>query len=238
MSEWKAKRFWTEASVVPCEGGFTVELDGRPVKTPLKTLLVVPTRAMAEVIAAEWDAQEGEIKPATMPVTRAANAALDKVTHQHAEVVTLLAAYGDSDLLCYRADSPQELVQRQAEAWDPLLDWAEAALGARLEPRTGVMHASQDPRALNHLSKQVHAMDPFCLTAFHDLVALTGSLVLAFAAIHERSDMATLWALSRLDEIYQQEQWGVDEEAAELSAWKESEFVAAKRFYDLSLPKK
>jgi chaperone required for assembly of F1-ATPase len=237
MSEWKAKRFWKAASVVGLDLGFTVELDGRPVKTPLKTLLKVPTREMAEDIAAEWDAQEGEIKPATMPVTRAANAALDKVTHQHAEVADMLAAYGDSDLLCYRADSPQELVARQAEAWDPLLDWAEETLGARLESRTGVIHSGQDSEALKRLAAQVHAMDAFRLTAFHDLVGLSGSLILGFAAIHERCDMATLWALSRVDETYQQELWGVDEEAEELASLKKSEFFAAKRFYDLSLLK-
>lgn len=234
MSEWKAKRFWKEAQVVEAEGGFAVELDGRPVRTPLKSAMTLPSRAMAEAVAAEWDAQEGEIRPVSMPVTRAANAAIDKVTRQHREVAEMLAAYGDSDLLCYRADSPQELVERQAEAWDPLLDWADATFGARLIPVEGVMHAPQNPRALERLAAPVHAMDAFRLTAFHDLVGISGSLVIGLAAIHEVKDIGTLWRLSRIDETWQEEQWGIDEDARAQAAMKESDFYAAKRFHDLA----
>lgn len=234
MSEWKAKRFWKEAQVVEAEGGFAVELDGRPVRTPLKSAMTLPSRAMAEAVAAEWDAQEGEIKPVSMPVTRAANAAIDKVTRQHGEVAEMLAAYGDSDLLCYRADSPQELVERQAEAWDPLLDWADATFGARLIPVEGVIHAPQNPRALERLAAPVHAMDAFRLTAFHDLVGISGSLVIGLAAIHEVKDIGTLWRLSRIDETWQEEQWGIDEDARAQAAMKESDFYAAKRFHDLA----
>lgn len=234
MSEWKAKRFWKEAQVVEAEGGFAVELDGRPVRTPLKSAMTLPSRAMAEAVAAEWDAQEGEIKPVSMPVTRAANAAIDKVTRQHGEVAEMLAAYGDSDLLCYRADSPQELVERQAEAWDPLLDWADATFGARLIPVEGVMHAPQNLRALERLAAPVHAMDAFRLTAFHDLVGISGSLVIGLAAIHEVKDIGTLWRLSRIDETWQEEQWGIDEDARAQAAMKESDFYAAKRFHDLA----
>ncbi|MEQ9675661.1 MAG: ATP12 family protein [Roseovarius indicus] len=234
MSEWKAKRFWKEAQVVEAEGGYAVELDGRPVRTPLKSAMTLPSRAMAEAVAAEWDAQEGEIRPVSMPVTRAANAAIDKVTRQHGEVAEMLAAYGDSDLLCYRADSPQELVERQAEAWDPLLDWADATFGARLIPVEGVMHAPQNPRALERLAAPVHAMDAFRLTAFHDLVGISGSLVIGLAAIHEVKDIGTLWRLSRIDETWQEEQWGIDEDARAQAAMKESDFYAAKRFHDLA----
>ena len=131
MTGWKRKRFWKQARVVADGDGFAVELDGRPVRTPAKAALRLPGRAMAQAIAAEWDAQEDEIAPATMPFTRTANAAIDKVTPQRAEVAAMLAAYGDSDLLCYRADRPAELVRRQAESWDPALDWAATALGAR-----------------------------------------------------------------------------------------------------------
>ncbi|MCE8472266.1 ATP12 family chaperone protein, partial [Rhodovulum sulfidophilum] len=118
MSEWALKRFWTEAGVAPAEVGFAVLLDGRPVKTPAKRPLAVPTRAMAEAVAAEWDAQEDQVAPLSMPVTRAANAAIDKVMEQRVEVAELIAAYGESDLLCHRAESPAELVRRQAESWD------------------------------------------------------------------------------------------------------------------------
>ncbi|MEQ8294467.1 MAG: ATP12 family protein [Roseovarius sp.] len=234
MSEWKAKRFWKEAQVVEADGGFAVELDGRPVRTPLKSAMTLPSRAMAEAVAAEWDAQEGEIRPLSMPVTRAANAAIDKVTAQREEVAEMLAGYGDSDLLCYRADSPQELVARQAEAWDPLLDWAGETFGARLIPVQGVMHAPQNPKALARLAGPVHAMEPFRLTAFHDLVGISGSLVLGLAAIHEARDIGELWRLSRIDETWQEEQWGIDDEARAQAAVKESDFFAAKRFHDLA----
>lgn len=234
MSEWKAKRFWKEARVTEQNGGYTVLLDTRPVRTPAKAELRVPSRALAEAIAREWDAQEGEIQPQAMPVTRAANAAIDKVSIQHAEVADLLADYGDSDLLCYRAESPQGLVARQAEAWDPMLDWAERELGARLKPVQGVIHAPQDAAALSTLRRQVHAMDPFALTAFHDLVGLSGSLVIGFAALTDEHDIKALWEMSRIDETWQEEQWGKDDEASATAAAKESAFIAAKRFHDLA----
>jgi len=200
VSDWKAKRFWKEAEVVAAEGGFTVELDGRKVKTPAKRTLVLPTQAMAHAVAKEWQAQEGEIDPTTLPVTKTANAALDKVAIQKTEVADLLAAYGDSDLLCYRAEAPDELVARQAAEWDPLLAWAQDTLGVRLVARAGVMHVPQDPDALAILSRMTHAFDPFRLAAFHDLVSLSGSLVIGFAAVHRVTEIATLWDISRLDE--------------------------------------
>lgn len=234
MSVWKAKRFWTDASVEEVEGGFTVQLDGRPVKTPAKALLVVPTRALAGRIAAEWDAQDGEIDPFTMPFTRSANAALDKVAHQHSEVAELIAAYGDADLTCYRAESPVELVARQAEAWDPLLEWMAQRHAVRLNPVSGVMHKPQDTSMLQLLSGKTHALDAFALTAFHDLVSLSGSLVIGLAALENLHPAKQLWALSRIDETYQEELWGKDEEADQLAARKESEFLHAKAFYDVS----
>jgi len=234
MSEWKARRFWKTASLTETGAGFGVALDARPLRTPAGARLIVPTRAMAAAIAAEWQAQDSEVKPASMPVTRAANAAIDKVSAQFDEVAGMIAAYADSDLLCYRAGSPQELVARQAAAWDPLLDWAAQRFGARLMTVSGVMHRPQDARALGRLADQVHAMGPFELTAFHDLVGLSGSLVLGLAAIHEVAPIGEIWRLSRIDETWQEEQWGIDEEARTLAGRKESEFRAAKRFHDLA----
>jgi chaperone required for assembly of F1-ATPase len=233
MSDWKAKRFWKEASVVEAETGYAVTLDGRAVKTPAKQALHVPTRAMALAIAQEWDAQKDIINPNTMPATKTANAAIDKVTIQHAEVADMLAAYGDSDLLCYRADSPVELVERQAEQWDPMLDWAAEALSAKLEARVGVMHIPQDPDAIKILRQRTHALDAFELAAFHDLVSLSGSLVLAFAATLDARPAETLWNLSRLDELWQEEKWGEDEDATALAEVKREAFLHAKRMYDL-----
>jgi len=233
MSEWAMKRFWKEASVAENDGRFAVVLDGRPVKTPAKAPLAAPARRMAQAISAEWDAQEKTVDPVSMPFTRMANAALDKVSIQHGEVAQMLADYGDSDLLCYRADRPESLVSRQNAEWDPALDWAKTALGAHLKPRSGVMHAPQDAKALETLSARVHALDNFQLAAFHDLVTLTGSLVLGFAAAEGWRDMDTLWNMSMLDTLWQEEQWGRDEEAFEAAEVKRAAFAHAKRFFDL-----
>ncbi|ETX27972.1 ATP12 family chaperone protein [Roseivivax isoporae] len=234
MSEWAPKRFWTRAEVAEEPQGFAVRLDGRGVRTPAKAPLVLPSRAMAEAVAGEWQAQGERIDPLTMPVTRGANAAIDKLSVQHAEVADMLAEYGDADLLCYRADAPAELVARQAAAWDPLLDWAAGRFGARLEPRTGLMHAPQDADALARLRAEVHALDRFALAAFHDLVSLSGSLVIGLAA--EQGAFATddLWVRSRIDETWQQELWGEDEEAAMAAEHKRRAFLDAVRFLALA----
>ncbi|MFV0512651.1 MAG: ATP12 family chaperone protein [Jhaorihella sp.] len=229
-----AKRFWTSAAVVDAGGGHGIELDGRPVRTPARALLVLPTRAMAEAVAAEWHAQGDRIDPLSMPLTRSANAAIDKVGPQHGEVAAMLAAYGDTDLLCYRAETPQALSARQDAQWNPVLDWAETALGARLAVHRGVMHRAQDGAVLGRLSAQVHALSTFQLTGFHDLVSLSGSLILGFAAARGWRDPEAVWQLSRLDEIWQQEQWGADEEADTAASVRRQAFLHAKRFFDLS----
>jgi len=229
MSEWKQKRFWKTAAAEQAESGWRIALDGRAIKTPAKAPLVVPSQTMATRIAAEWDAQKEVVAPLTMPFTRSANAAIDKTSKQHAEVVQMLADYGDADLLCYRADSPASLVARQDAAWDPLLDWADTALGARLAPRTGLMHAPQDPAALATLTAKTGALDAFELTAFHDLVSLSGSLIIGFAALAGQ-DGDALWQTSRLDELWQIEQWGADEEAEAVAARKKADFDHALAF--------
>ena len=233
MSEWAAKRFWKTVTADEVDGGFAVHLDGRPVRTPLKTPVVVPTQAMAEAMKAEWDAQGEKIDPLSMPVTRAANAALDKVATQHAEVVDMLAAYGDSDLLCYRADSPDTLVEQQAEGWDPLIDWAATELGAPLLLRTGVMHHPQDPKTLGVLHGHVAGFDAFRLTAFHDLVAITGSLILGLAVTRGRLDSTQAWHLSRIDEEWQISQWGADDEAEKQASLKMRDLQRAEAFFRL-----
>lgn len=234
MSGWTAKRFWTETRVEEVDGGFTIRLDGRPVKTPAKILLIVPTRAMADQIAAEWDAQQGKIDPRTMPWTRSANAALDKVATQFTEVAGLLAAYGDTDLLCYRADGPEELARRQTEGWDPLLAWSAATLKAPLNATVGVMHREQPAESLARLTARIGQMTAFQLTGFHDLVAISGSLVLALAVADQRLPAEEAWRLSRLDEHWQAEVWGRDEEAEMLEAARHEGFLHAERFYRFS----
>lgn len=235
MSDWQPKRFWKKAQAEACEGGFTVSLDGRPVRTPAKAALILPTQAMADAIAQEWDAQEEVVDPRTMPVTRGANAAIDKLRSQRAEVIELLAEYGDSDLLCYRAAGPDGLIQRQAAAWDPMLDWAAETLGARLFVGEGVMHVDQNPVALARLAAEVEAFDDFALAAAHDLISLSGSLVLALAVTKDAIAVEEAWAASRIDEHWQIEQWGVDEAATIAEKTKQTAFADAARFYRFSM---
>lgn len=233
MSGWTAKRFWTAATAEPVEGGYTVRLDGRPVKTPAKAALVLPTLAMARAVAEEWDAQQGVIRPETMPVARAAHSAIDKIGPQRAEVAGLIAAYGGTDLLCYRAESPQGLVARQSAAWDPVLDWAAQALGAPLVVTRGIAPVPQPAASLSALEAQVAALSDFELAGFHDLVAISGSLVLALALVHGRIDVPAAWAAARIDEDWQIGLWGEDEEAAETAARRHAAFLAAHRFFGL-----
>lgn len=234
MTEWKLKRFWTEASVSETEGGYAVLLDGRGVKTPAKTSLVVPTVELARAIADEWDAQEGTIDPTTMPFTRSANAAIDKVTPQFDEVVNLLAEYGETDLLCYRADAPIELTQRQAKAWDPLLGWAKDTFGADLSPAMGVMFVEQPAQSLKQLKSALLDQSVFQLTATYDLISISGSLILGLAVCKGKISAQEAWDLSRIDEIWQIEQWGEDEEATEVAEIKANSMRHAGRFFAMS----
>lgn len=236
MSEWKVKRFWKNAETSAVDGGWQVTLDGRSVKTPAKQPLVVPSRALAEAIAAEWQAQEEAIDPSSMPFTRSANAAIDKVATQFAEVAELIAAYGETDLCCYRAEGPEQLCALQAEAWDALLDWAKDEIAAPLEKVAGVVPVAQSPESVAALQAQVASQDAFALTALHDLVSISGSLVIGLAAIAGRFPPEDLWARSRVDETFQESQWGVDEEASVAAGIKREEFLHAHRFYILSRP--
>jgi hypothetical protein len=152
MTGWKAKRFWKDATVVQDASGWHVLLDGRPVRTPAKAAMDLPTEEMASAIAGEWAAQGEEIDPLSMPVTRSANSAIDRVATQHREVAEMLAAYAETDLLCHRADGPERLCDLQAEAWDPILDWAAERFGARLVPTTGILPSVQPEPALRRLS--------------------------------------------------------------------------------------
>ncbi|NKX45381.1 ATP12 family chaperone protein [Roseicyclus persicicus] len=231
---WKARRFWREVSVGEAEGGFSVHLDARRVMTPGKLPLTLPTRVMAEAIAAEWAAQDDEIRPLTMPVTRAANSALERVVPQQPEVAAMLAAYAETDLTCHRADTPEALQARQAAAWDPLLDWAAETHGARLLPTVGILPVAQPQASLDALAAHVAALDAFRLTALHDLVTLSGSLVIGLATAAGRLDAETGWSLSRIDEDWQIEQWGPDEEAEAAAAHKRAAFHAARRFWDMA----
>jgi len=234
MSDWKARRFWQEASVAEAGAGYEVRLDDRPVRTPLKTLLALPTRGLAEAVAAEWRAQEGVIDPGTMPMTRSANAALDKVTPQHAEVAAMLAGYGETDLLCHRADHPDGLIDLQNKGWNPVLDWAAEHYGAPLAVVQGVLPADHPAASLATYHAAVSGFRPFSMTALHDLVTLSGSLILGLWVADGAGDPETAWTLSRIDENWQIMQWGADEEASEAAEIKRAAFLHAARFLELS----
>ena len=233
MSAWKAKRFWANAVGEACDGSYTVRLDTRTVKTPARRPLLLPTLAMAQAIAVEWDAQQGLVNPNKMPLTRAANSAIDKVAEQFDAVAGQLAAYAGTDLLCYRAIGPEPLISRQAQGWGPVLDWAATTFDAPLTATAGVMHIPQPEQSLQNLSDILFAMTPFQLAAAHDLIAISGSLVLALAVAHGHLTPLQAWELSRIDETWQNEEWGIDEDAAQLESLKQAAFFDAARFYTL-----
>ncbi len=233
MSQWKPKRFWKTAYVVAEADGFAIHLDTRKVKTPAKQPLLLPTKELADLIAAEWDAQTGLVNPETMPHTRMANSAIDKVLPQYDEVADLLTAYGETDHLCYRAAGPPALIARQHTGWDPLLDWSAETLHAALNVTTGVVAIPQDSAAIATLRAHVQDLGQFRLAAFHDLVSISGSLVLAFAVARGRLTADEGWQLSRIDEDWQIELWGTDEDAAAAAALKRQAFHHASVFYSL-----
>lgn len=234
MSGWKPRRFWKETRIQPEPGGgWGLRLDARPLRTPAKTPLVVPTPDLAHAIAAEWEAQSDEVRPASMPLTRMANSAIDKVAPQHAAVVAEVARYGASDLLCYRAVAPADLVARQAAVWDGYLDWADQALGARLRVTAGVVPVAQPEAAVARLTAEVAAQDPFALVGLHDLVAISGSLVIGLAVARRQRAPAEAFAASRIDEAWQAELWGLDDEAAAAEADKRAAFETAATFLHL-----
>lgn len=234
MTEWKARRFWTAARVEDTGQGFQVLLDARPVRTPGKLALILPTVALAEAVAAEWDAQSEVIDPNAMPLTRAANSAIEKVAPKRDDVADMLAAYGGTDLLSYRAERPVELVRRQAEAWDPLVDWAATELRAPLRITHGVIPIDQDVRSLSQLRLHLTELDAFGLTALHDLVTLPGSLILGLAVIRGRLDAETAFRLSRVDEDFQIERWGADDEAQAAAEGRKQAMLASERLWHLS----
>jgi len=228
------KRFYKEAAVIPLDdGAWGVTLDTRPIRTPAGAVLSVPTEALARAIAAEWDAQEEEIRPLSMPMMRLAATAIDRIGHERDAVVEQIAAYGGSDLLCYRADIPKELADRQEETWQPLLDWLAEAHGASLSVTEGVTHLTQPPTALAALKGAAEALDDFRMSAISQLTASCGSLAIALAAAAGRIGAAEAVAASQLDEVWQAEKWGEDKEAGERRQALAAEMESAVRFLEL-----
>ena len=222
------KRFYDRASVAETGEGGEVQilLDGKPVKTPARNALAAPTRPLADAIAAEWDAQKELIDPAHMPLTRLANAAIDAVRNVPVPVAEEIAKYLGTDLLCYRADAPSGLVEKQSAAWDPVLVWAREKFGARFVLAQGVMHVTQPGETIAAVRAAIPA-DPWRLAAVSSITTLTGSALLALALAHDAIDADTAWAAAHVDEDWQTSQWGKDDLALERRAFREAEFRAA-----------
>ena len=231
MSEWKPKRFWQDVSISKVGNGYSVLLDGRGVNTPAKAPLILPTLHLAEAVAAEWREQIEVVDPAAMPFTGAANAALDKVKNQFGEVAGLVSAYAETDLFCYRAEAPRELVERQQRAWDPMLNWSRDVLNAPLNITHGVMIIRQPQQSTSALQSCVNKFNPFELTALYDLVGLSGSLVAGLAVVEGHETPESVWDICQVDETWQKEQWGQDEIAEELTLGKRTKFLQAFKFY-------
>jgi chaperone required for assembly of F1-ATPase len=221
---------YREVSTRPANGGWGVALDGRPMRTPAKRELIVPTEALAAAIAAEWDAQQDEVRPATMPLTRLAATTIDRTAVQRDQVVAETASYAGTDLVCYRAERPPELVARQQAVWGALLDWAMLRYDVPLSITSGVIPKRQSPEALNAFAAVVAAQDDFRLTALHTLTAACSSLVIALAVFEGRLNAEAAFAASQLDETFQIEQWGEDAEAAARRRALAEDIAAAARF--------
>ncbi len=227
------KRFYKTVSCEAVANGHAIRLDGRAVKTPDRAELVLPTSALAHAVAAEWDAQEETIEPRTMPLTGLANAAIDKVSPDRAAFLATITGYAETDLLCYRAESPASLVGSQAEAWDPLLDWAQQRYDVDFELVEGIMHRAQPVETVRRLAAALDGKSDFELVAFQPLVTISGSLVIALALAEGEIDVTSAFEAAHLDELWQVEQWGEDELATRARDHRRADFRAAARFLAL-----
>jgi len=234
MADWSnVKRFYEEASVIETGDGFGVALDGKPVKTPGKVDLVVPVQALAQAIAEEWQAQEEQIEVPSMPMLRLAATAIDRVAVKRDEVIALSIKFAETDLLCYRADEPPELVVRQAKEWQPLLDWAATELNAPLVVTEGIVPVVQPHEALNGLGSVLMDLNDLELVAVSGIAAATSSLVIGFAVKRGRLTAEQAAEAGLLEELFQMEQWGEDEIALERQAGIRREINESARLLEL-----
>ncbi|WP_298673294.1 ATP12 family chaperone protein [uncultured Sphingomonas sp.] len=221
------KRFWKEVAL---DADRVVTLDGRPVRTPGRAPLALPSAALAEAVAHEWRAVGETVDPRAMPLTGLANAAIDRIAPEPSPFITDIARYAETDLLCYRADSPAELVARQEAAWEPLLDWARRRYDIHFATTAGVMHIAQPEATLTRLAEAVAACDPFTLAALQAIVSATGSLIGSLALADGAIEAEALWRAAQIDEDWQAEQWGEDELATRARDAKRASYDAAVRF--------
>lgn len=230
-SEERLKRFWKDVSVSQDEGGWVVLLDGRAPKTPAHNRFLLPTEAAARLVADEWEAQGEFLAPATMPATRLAATAIDRVSVTREPVAEEVAAYVGSDLLCYLAEHPTPLVADQAREWTPWRDWAARDLGVAVQPTTGIIHVTQPPESVARVRELALALDDFALTGLAMAVPLLGSAILGLAVQRGVLGGEAAFDISRLDEAFQERQWGVDAEAEERTAARRAEAVLLDRWF-------
>ncbi len=227
------KRFYKKAAVVRTDRGFLVELDGRVVKTPEKRPNISPTRPLARAICREWNNQGDRVNPDSMPMAKLQNTALDRVEIRRGDLIGELVKYAGTDLLCYRADYPQDLARRQESLWQPLLDWVSDRHGVDLKVTTGILHLAQEDDQLARLEQHLQGLDSFRLAAFHNITTLCGSVSVALNILGGNISADQAWEAALLDENYQIENWGSDEEAKIRHDNMKAELDIATRFLDL-----
>ena len=226
------RRFYKDVAVTTELG---IALDGRAVRTPMKAPLVLPTRPLAEAIAAEWQSQGEKIDPASMLFTKLANTAIDRIGPLRSHIAAEVRDYANSDLVCYRADKPEALVQRHSTAWDPIVNWARIALDAPLIVTAGIVHQPQPEVALRAFGQALANLNDFELAAFHTTMTLTGSAMIAMMLARDAIAPETAWAAAHVDEDYQIEQWGGDEEAAARRELRKQAFDQSLKFAQLAI---
>lgn len=227
------QRFYKAVDVAPRGTGFAVMLDTRVARTPKKIELVAPSKVLAEALAAEWAAQAGKIDPATMPMTRLANTALDGVAGREADVRADIVKYSASDLVCYRADRPPGLVTLQCERWDPVVAWAKHTLSAPIAVTTGIVHVPQPAKATRAIASAVAGLDAWRLACLHVMTTLTGSALIALKHSAGALTPEQAWTAAHIDEDWQISQWGTDAEATARRAARHGEMAAASRMLAL-----
>jgi len=227
------KRFWKEVEVTRAEEGWTVSLDARPVRTPARAPLTVPTHALANAIADEWRSVGEAIDPRALPLTGLANAAIDRVAPEQTAFAQELAAYAEADLACYRAEGPSGLVKRQEEEWDALLAWARRRFDVDFVTTSGLMHVKQPTETVRQLGHRLGMLKPFQLAGLSPLITIGGSLVAALAVLEKAITPEQAWDAVSIDERWQLEQWGSDADAEAALETRRRDFLAAARFLEL-----
>lgn len=232
----KPKRFYKTVAVKETDGNYSVMLDERPIKTPLKQLFAVNNEKMANAIADEWQAQQTHIDHETMIFTKLANTAIDRVSSRRDEIIDEIISYASSDLICYRATDPDELIKQEANHWNPILDWLKSDHDIEMKIATGIIHVEQSSEALAKIKKLYDTYNDFALTAIHNKTSILGSALLPLALLQGKWPLEEIWAAAHIDEDYQIKRWGEDEAAAIRRTHRLNEFKKTYSFYLLTIP--